>query len=359
MRSRSTAPPTSASSPSVRSGPGAHPRMTTVAGCTLADVLASATPFRLELARAFRGLDHREGVLIQGPSGWGEFAPFDDYSDERSARWLASALEASHGSWPPAVRQHVPVNAILPQADETESFRLADIAVREHGCTTVKVKVGGQRADNERSIAAVRRALDAALGAGIGRIRLDANAGWSVDEALHQLSVLEQYGIEYVEQPCAEVSDLLALRRRTRVPIAVDESIRLAGDPGSVRVREFADIAVLKPTTLGGVRRTLDLAQLLDLPVVISGSLDSSVGLSVGVATAAALPDLDLACGLGTGTLLATDLVARPVVPEAGRLACARTAPDQERLALASVQISAERAAWWRDRLAAAWTHLP
>ena len=73
----------------------------------LADVLASAIPFRLALTGTFRGLQHREGVLFEGPSGWGEFAPFDDYSDERAARWLASALEASYGTWPAALRDEL------------------------------------------------------------------------------------------------------------------------------------------------------------------------------------------------------------------------------------------------------------
>lgn len=332
--------------------------MTSVTGATLADVLASVMPFRLALARTFRGLDHREGVLIQGPSGWGEFAPFDDYSDERSARWLASALEAAYGSWPAPVREQVPVNAIIPQTDAEETFRLADAAVRELGCTTIKVKVGPVIEDNEHCVAAVRRALDDALGVGVGRIRLDANAGWGADEAAAQLHVLEQFGLDYVEQPCVDVEELLDLRRRTRVPIAVDESIRLADEPGSVRVREFADIAVLKPTTLGGVWRTLDLAESLGLPVVISGSLDSSVGLSVGLAAASALPDLTLVCGLGTGMLLATDVVAQPVVPTMGWIAAGRIEPDPEHLAAAAAQVTPARTQWWRNRLAAAWTHL-
>ena len=50
----------------------------------------------------------------------------------------------------------------------------------------------------------------------------------------------------------------------------------------------------------------------------MSGSLDSSVGLAAGIALAAALPDLQYACGLGTGRLLAADLVAATVLPEDG-----------------------------------------
>jgi o-succinylbenzoate synthase len=325
----------------------------------LADVLASAVPFRLELAGTFRGLQHREGVLFEGPSGWGEFAPFDDYSGERAARWLASALEAAYGAWPSALRADVPVNAIIGQVDAQHTHELAVAAVRDLGCHTIKIKVGADLSSNEACIAAVRRALDEELGAGVGKIRIDVNAGWSVSQATEQLRTLAQFVIEYVEQPCATIVELRELRSKIDVPIAADESIRLADDPSSVAVSEFADVAVLKPTTLGGVERTLAITEKLNVPVVISGSLDSSVGLGVGLATAGALPVFQFACGLGTGTLIAQDVVAHSVLPVKGRIASARISPDRASLDAAAARISPTRAAWWLDRLAAAWMHLP
>ena len=326
---------------------------------SLADVLASAIPFRLALTGTFRGLQHREGVLFEGPSGWGEFAPFDDYSDERAARWLASALEAAYGVWPAGLRADVPVNAIIGQVDDQHTRALAMAAVRDLGCHTIKIKVGADLSANEACVAAVRGVLDEELGAGVGKIRIDVNAGWSVGEATRHLSELAQYNIEYVEQPCATISELRELRSMIDVPIAADESIRLADDPSSIAVAEFADVAVLKPTTLGGVERTLAIAESLNVPVVISGSLDSSVGLSVGLATAAALPELPFACGLGTGMLFAQDVVSQPVLPHHGHMSNARIHPDQESLDAAAARISPSRAKWWQDRLAAAWLHLP
>jgi O-succinylbenzoate synthase len=326
---------------------------------SLADVLASAIPFRLALTGTFRGLQHREGVLFEGPSGWGEFAPFDDYSDERAARWLASALEATYGVWPGGLRADVPVNAIIGQVDDQQTRALAVAAVRDLGCHTIKIKVGADVSSNEACVAAVRGVLDEELGAGVGKIRIDVNAGWSVAEATLHLRELAQYNIEYVEQPCATISELRELRSMIDVPIAADESIRLADDPSRIAVAEFADVAVLKPTTLGGVERTLAIAELLNVPVVISGSLDSSVGLSVGLATAAALPELPFACGLGTGTLFAQDVVSQPVLPHHGHISNVRIRPDQENLDAAAARISPTRAAWWQDRLTAAWMHLP
>ncbi|MBI1350444.1 MAG: o-succinylbenzoate synthase [Actinomycetales bacterium] len=321
----------------------------------LGDVLDAAVPFALPLRRRFRGVQVREGVLIKGPSGWGEFAPFDDYSDAAAARWLASALEASFGSWPEGVREEIEVNAILPEVSSTDAVALAREAVLERGCRTIKVKVGSPMlADDEARVASVRDVLDTVLGRGVGAIRIDANGAWSVGQARLALRRLGAYGLEYVEQPCRTEEELRELRSLVDVPFAVDETIRSAADPGRVRVRELADVAVLKAAPLGGARALLAIAEGLDVPVVVSGSLDSSVGLGSALAAAAALPDLPFACGLGTGALLAADL-ADPRIPDEGRLRVERPAPDLPALLAARDRLSEERVRWWRQRITAAW----
>lgn len=326
---------------------------------SVAEVLEAAVPFALPLRREFRGVVVREGVLVKGPSGWGEFAPFDDYSDAAAARWLASAVEAAFGQWPAPVRDRVPVNAIIPAVDSSAAAALAREAVLRDGCRTVKVKVGSvDLADDEARVAAVRDALDTVLGRGVGQVRIDANAAWDVERAVVALRRLGAYGLQYVEQPCATRDDLAAVRRRTDVPIAVDETIRTAADPGAVRVRDVADVAVLKPAPLGGVAATLRIAAGLDVPVVVSGSLDSSVGLGTSLAAAAALPELAYDCGLGTGALFEADL-ADPLLPRDGALAVTRTSPDLGRLLAARDRMGDERAAWWRQRIASAWAALP
>lgn len=322
---------------------------------SLADLLDAAVPFALPLRRRFRGLDVREGMLLRGPSGWGEFAPFDDYSDAAAARWLASAVEAAFGGWPAPVRASVAVNAIIPAVASGDAAGLARAAVLERGCTTVKVKVGSaDLAADEARVASVRDVLDTVLGPGVGAIRIDVNGAWDVDRARVALRRLSAYGLEYVEQPCATREDMRELRRHVDVPLAADESIRLSDDPGGVRVGDIADVAVLKPAPLGGVEATLRIAEALDVPVVISGSLDSSVGLDTALAAAAALPELPFACGLGTGALLAAD-VAEPRLPEHGELTVGRISPDLPSLLAARDRLTDERAEWWRHRLAAAW----
>ena len=321
----------------------------------LHDLLESAVPFALPLARTFRGLDVREGVLIPGPCGWGEFAPFDDYSDEAAARWLTAAIEAAFDERPQAVRDSILVNAIIPMCDAQDAALMTREAVAR-GCTTIKVKVGSADvADDIARVAAIREVLGST-----GAIRIDANAAWSLDDAVIALRELATFGLEYAEQPCA-TADLRALRSRTSVRLAVDEGIRQSDEPESVGrdLAEIADVAILKPQTLGGVAATVRMAERLrdhaGMPVVISGSLDSSVGLSAVVEAAAAVPDLPFACGLGTGALLAADVVETPLIPVAGRIAVGRVAPDETALAQAQARVTPQRRDYWRQRLTDAW----
>ena len=154
--------------------------------------------------------------------------------------------------------------------------------------------------------------------------------------------------VEYVEQPCATVPELAAVRRAVDVPIAADESIRKADDPYRVVAADAADVAIVKVAPLGGMRATLALAESIGLPVVVSSALDSAVGMAAGVAAAAALPALDHACGLGTGTLFTAD-VTEPFLPLAGVVTPRWFAHDLD-LPI-GVRAPADRDRWWRERL--------
>jgi O-succinylbenzoate synthase len=146
------------------------------------------------------------------------------------------------------------------------------------------------------------------------------------------------------------VDELAAVRRRVDVRIAADESIRRAEDPLRVAVAGAADIAVLKCAPLGGVRRALAVAEACGLPCVVSSALQTSVGLAGEIALAGALPELDFACGLGTGALLAADVVTDRLVPRDGWLPVLRRAPEP--LLREAVAADPERARWWQERLA-------
>jgi O-succinylbenzoate synthase len=301
--------------------------------------------FSIPLRTRFRGITVREGVLLEGPAGWGEFSPFLEYDAPTSAPWLACAWEAAHVGWPEPVRSVVPVNVTVPACDPEQAHR---IVLASQGCRTAKVKVaeaGQSPAEDEARLEAVR----AALGAD-GLVRIDANGGWTVDEAVTRIPLLEKAagGLEYVEQPCATVEDLALVRRRVGVRIAADESIRRGEDPYRVRDLEAADIAVLKVQPLGGVRACLRIAEDIGLPVVVSSAVESSIGIAAGVALAAALPSLDHASGLATVQLLSADVVDEPLLPVDGNLPVRRPTVSPDRLA--EVAAPADREEHWRRR---------
>jgi O-succinylbenzoate synthase len=245
--------------------------------------------------------------------------------------------------WPEAVRDSVAVNVTVPAVGPERAHTL----VAASGCRTAKVKVaepGQTPADDLARVEAVRDALGPA-----GAIRVDANAAWDVDTAAARIAELNTVGLEYVEQPCATLADLVALRRRIDVRIAADEVVRRAEDPLRVDLRDACDVVVLKVQPLGGVRAALRVAEAHGLPCVVSSALESSVGIAAGVALAAALPELPFACGLATVALFTGDVTSSPLLPVDGVLPVRRPEPDR----LDAVAADAVTDARWRSRLAA------
>ena len=309
--------------------------------------MPDAHVYSIPLRTRFRGIDVREGMLLRGDAGWGEFSPFLEYDARVAEPWLRAAREAADHGWPEPRRTTVPVNVTVPAVGSEQA---ADIVRASNGCRTAKVKVaepGQSLADEQARLEAVRDALGPE-----GHIRVDANGAWSVDEAVIRIPLLDKAaaGLEYVEQPTADVYDLALVRRRVDVPIAADESIRRATDPYLVRDLEAADVAVLKVQPLGGVRACLRIAEDIGLPVVVSSALETSVGIAAGVALAAALPQLTHACGLATVQLLTDDVVLDPLLPVAGELPVRAVAVDPD--ALARSRAPEERTQHWLRRLA-------
>ncbi|MCF6510024.1 O-succinylbenzoate synthase [Blastococcus sp. MG754426] len=280
--------------------------------------------YEVPLRTRFRGIDVRDGVLLRGPAGWGEFSPFWDYDAAESRRWWAAAVEAATEGFPAPVRSSVPVNVTVPAVDAERARAI----VAASGCRTAKVKVaepGQTAADDLARVEAVRDAL----GPG-GAIRVDANAAWDVGTAARRIRELDAaVGLEYVEQPCATLPELAALRRRIDVRVAVDEGVRRSADPLAVDLREAGDVVVLKVQPLGGVRAALRVAEAHGLPCVVSSALESSVGIAAGVALAAALPELPFACGLATVALFTGDVSSSPLLPVDGALPVVRPEPDR------------------------------
>ena len=309
-----------------------------------------ARVYAIRMTARFRGITVREGILLRGPVGWGEFCPFPEYDDHTSAAWLATVVEQCVLGWPEPLRERIPVNCTVPVVGPDRAHEI----VTRSGCGTAKIKVADHPGSLTEDLARVEAVRDA-LGPS-GAIRVDANGAWDVDTAITRIRLLDKAagGLEYVEQPCPAVEELAAVRRAVDVRIAADESIRRAEDPMRVAVAGAADVAVIKCTPLGGVRRALRIAEAAGLPCVVSSALETSIGLGAQIALAAALPELDFACGLGTTSLLRYDVVAGhdSLRPVDGHITVPRTplSPDPEQLTRVE-QSDSDRVTWWRDRL--------
>jgi len=313
----------------------------------LPEVLANAHVVALPMVTRFRGVTVREAAVFEGPNGWTEFSPFVEYGDGEASAWLAAALDDGWGAEVPTLRSTVRVNATVPAVAAAD---VPGVLARYPGARTAKVKVadpGQTLADDIARVAAVREALGPE-----GRVRVDANALWNVDEAEHAIRALEQFDLEYVEQPVATVEELAEVRHRVArlgILIAADESVRKASDPLAVARAGAADVLVIKAQPLGGVRAALAIAADAGLPCVVSSAIDTSIGLSMGAALAAALPSQEFDCGLGTAALLAADVTDAPLTPVDGAIPVRRVVPSPA--LLAEHAASPERAAWWRARV--------
>ena len=297
-------------------------------------ILNSLRVISLPTKTNFRGINHREVALFEGPQGWAEFSPFLEYDDSECAPWLACAIEAATVAAPTPLRSSIKVNATMPALNgESE---VARILATFPGCSTVKIKVGTNHEQDLARIASVRKLQPEA------KIRIDVNGLWSVDQATKFLEVCGV--IEYVEQPCATIEELRELKKRIEVTIVGDEILRKSSDPFEVDLQGAVDVLMLKVQPLGGIMRATKLAQHHKLPVVVSSALESAVGISYGLKLAASLPDLNYACGLATGSLLSSNVAELAI--NSGEIAVSNVVPS-----FTGLETSAERYEWWKNRI--------
>jgi O-succinylbenzoate synthase len=302
-------------------------------------------PFELKVVSIpvknnFRSVKNREIALFQGPEGWSEFSPFLEYSSAESAVWLKAAIEAATKPAPKPIRDLVEVNATLPNVKAQE---VSSILKGFQGCTTVKIKINDFLNDH-LILQEVLKVMPKA------KFRLDINGGWQLEEAVANLANYEQEfpgQIDYVEQPCIDLADIKSLRGKVNLKIAVDESIRKFLSSDLTKINEVADIAIIKWAPSGGITAALEIIEKIKLPVVISSALESSVGVSHGVALASVVPNLYGACGLGTVSLLEGDVTSEPLIAEDGFIKHRKITPDL----IEQFKVEPARLIWWQDRV--------
>ena len=308
----------------------------------LDSILGSLRVVALATKTDFRSVTSREVALFEGAHGWGEFSPFLEYNYNESVPWLTSAVEAAFVPAPVALRSEISVNATLPALNNAQEIE--SLLDSYPGCSVIKVKVGTDAIKDLERLAIIRELRPDA------KIRIDVNGLWDVDQATSFLKTVGD--IEYVEQPCATVEELRELKKRTDVKIVGDEVIRKAANPFAVDLSGAVDILMLKVAPLGGITRALEIAEHHQLPLVVSSALESAVGISYGLQLASALPSLNFACGLGTGSLLAVDVAHLPI--KDGKIELDDVRPESA--LLNKLAVSNERLNWWKNRIRMTWS---
>lgn len=352
---------------------------------SIAELVPNFKVLKLPMVTRFRGITEREIMLFEGPDGWAEFSPFTEYDAAESSRWLRAALDFTGllpgaaeagpsavgpsadtaGQSAAAAVRSVAVNATLPACATSE---VESILARYGPVGTVKAKVAEHGidslpADLER-LREFRRLFPSTS------LRLDANAGYTLPEALRACAEFAEFDLQYFEQPVAAVEDMARLREQLDglpVVLAADESIRKAEDPLRVAELGAAEVVIVKVQPLGGIAAARSIIEACGLPAVVSSALESSVGLAAGAQLAATLPRTPAsrellgehpACGLGTGRLFAEDVVSTDLSlrPVNGQIPVTRIVPDPQRLERLAVDQG--RFDWWSMRLQECWSVL-
>lgn len=319
------------------------------------DLQSIAHAVSIPMTSPFRGIITREALIFDAPDGPAEWSPFLEYEDAEAATWLASTLEQGfhQDQVPQTLPDTIAVNGTVPalDADSVPEF-LAGIGLPP----CVKVKVGGPGSTRATDVARVRAVRDT-LGP-TGRIRIDANGSWTLDEAEHAIREMEPLDLDYVEQPVESVADMAVLRQRMAelgIGIAADESIRRSSDIDAVLESGACDVVVLKVQPLGGIQTSLAIAEQAreaGCDVVVSSALETSVGLHYGARLHQILSTNQphsLDAGLGTGTFLGGDVVRSPLHAHAGELHVTPPVLDPE--SLRRYAMTQERREWWLARL--------
>jgi L-alanine-DL-glutamate epimerase-like enolase superfamily enzyme len=208
----------------------------------------------------------------------------------------------------------IAVNRTLAGGPPVEVADRAAEGVRE-GYSCFKVKVG--LPDDVERVAAVREAVGP-----WPALRVDANGAWSAEEAVAAIERLAPYDVQLVEQPCATLEEMAAVRRVVDVPLAADESVATPADVRAAAAAGACDVVNVKLAPSGGftaARDALREAAAHGLGAFLSSTLDGPWGISAALQLAAA-ERVQLACGLATLELFDATLALALPPPADGLL---------------------------------------
>jgi len=215
------------------------------------------------------------------------------------------------------LKKRVNVNAAIGFLNVEESVKAARNHI-EKGFTTIKLKIG--RSDFEEDFSVIKLIRET-FRENI-KLRIDSNGNWNLDEAIINLKALEQFDIEYAEQPVINLSDYIKLKKKTNIPLAPDESIRSLKDAKDFIKSRAVSYLILKPMMIGGLQPTLEIikqASAEDITPVITSSFESAVGKTNAVIAAASV-NANVAHGLGVADHFINTITNDPFPIKSGKI---------------------------------------
>lgn len=277
----------------------------------------------------------REGLLVRINDGWGEIAPLPGFSQESLQQAEQEALAAlaalAAGDTPnpvlPSVQfgldcarrkwpeQSNPLPAPYPLIQGSPQELLKNWKEWLHS-TPSKAKLKVARYPMRDELALIRLLCDRVPSL---KLVLDANQGWTREEAWTFCGHLDPNRIEYLEDPCADFADIAFVANRTGMPVALDEL--LAQDKPWEPIPQLKAL-VLKPTLLGSlanIEALVNRARELRLKVIISSCFESSLGLNQ-LSRLAGEWAPEQAPGLDTRRWMAGDLLDSDGKPDVSQL---------------------------------------
>jgi o-succinylbenzoate synthase len=215
------------------------------------------------------------------------------------------------------LKKRVNVNAAIGFLSVEESVNSARDLV-EKGFTTIKLKTG--RNDFEKDFSVIKLIRET-FGDNI-KLRIDSNGNWNLDEAIINLKELEQFNIEYAEQPVINLNDYIDLKKKTNIPLAPDESIRSFKEAKEFIKSKAVSYLILKPMMIGGLLPTLEIikqAAAENITPVITSSFESAVGKTNAVIAAASVKS-NVAHGLGVANQFINTITNDPFPIKSGKI---------------------------------------
>lgn len=204
-----------------------------------------------------------------------------------------------------AALPRIAVNATITAQTPEDVADAAEAAITA-GFTTIKLKVGFTRRDDQR-LAALREAVPEET-----LLRLDANGAWFKDEACETIERWQRHSIELIEQPVPSepLADLKAVRDSSMIPVVADEGVRTLPELEQHIDQRACDGVAIKLAAAGGptaAEKIIERAHKAGLVTFITSTLDGAVGLAAGIHFAGAFGFDCPAHGLATGDLFAAN----------------------------------------------------